>query len=339
MKHVGAMAKMQGIAPGKIMKDMANNTGEMARAGSRGAEAFGKSAIEIHKMGMEMQTASKIADGLLDFESSINAQNEASVLLGKEINLDKARELALNNDIEGMSREILKNIGSSAEFGKMNRLQQDALAKSVGMTVEELAKTLDAQEESNKYFGEGAGIGMNALGYLTEYGSKAAGFFKENGLLILSTLQFMSQFNILTKAGNVLLAIKNIGGSSCVRICKSCTRVYVCIMGSNWHGHCSDVGFSRSVSFGRSNHDEWCRSRSYSSRCCSNAYHSSSFVCFRKSNSRDCKRIRIICSITITVSTNGSTISCYCRFTSSNGIWSDGTRISFIHSISRSNVT
>ncbi len=147
MEHTGHLAEMQGIAPGKIMKDMAANTGEMARAGAKGAEEFGKSVIELHKMGMEMQTASKIADGLLDFESSINAQNEASVLLGKEINLDKARELALNNDIEGMSKEILKNVGSSAEFGKMNRLEQDALAKSVGMTVEELTKSFRFGEQ------------------------------------------------------------------------------------------------------------------------------------------------------------------------------------------------
>jgi hypothetical protein len=209
MEHTGHLAEMQGIAPGKIMKDMAANTGEMARAGAKGAEEFGKSVVELHKMGVELQTASKIADGLLDFESSINAQNEASVLLGREINLDKAREMALNNDIAGMSKEILKNVGSSAEFGKMNRLEQDALAKSVGMTVEELTKSLDAQEESNKYFGEGASIGMNALGYLTEYGSKAAGFFKENGLLILSSLQFMSQFGLLQKLSNGLTAAGN----------------------------------------------------------------------------------------------------------------------------------
>ena len=209
MEMTGHLAEMQGIAPGKIMKDMAKNTGEMARAGSKGAEEFGKSVIELHKMGVEMSTASKIADGLLDFESSITDQMEASVLLGKEINLDKARELALNNDIEGMSKEILKNIGSSAEFGKMNRLEQDALAKSVGMTVEELAQSLDAQEESNKYFGEGAGLAMNAMGHLVEYGSKAGGFFKENGLLLLASIQFLSMGNGLQMIGNGLQMAKN----------------------------------------------------------------------------------------------------------------------------------
>ena len=201
MEMTGHLAEMQGIAPGKIMKDMAKNTGEMARAGNKGAEEFGKSVVALHKMGMEMSTASKVADGLLDFESSITAQMEASALLGKEINLDKAREAALNNDMVGMTAEIAKNIGGSAEFGRMNRLQQDALAKSVGMSVEELTKQMDAQEESNKYFGEGASLAENAMGKMLEYGSGAAGFFKENGLLLLASLQFAQTLNLTKLKG------------------------------------------------------------------------------------------------------------------------------------------
>ena len=209
MEHVGHMAEMEGIAPGKIMKDMAANTGEMARAGSKGAEAFGKSVINLHKMGVEVATASKMADSLLDFESSINAQMEASVLLGRDINLDKARELALNNDIEGATAEVLKNVGGAAEFNKLNRIQQDALAKSLGMSVEEMAKYIDAQEEQEKYHGKAAGFWKNVLGYGMEYGSKIGGFLKEHGLLLISALNLMSTTNILTKAGNVLLVIKN----------------------------------------------------------------------------------------------------------------------------------
>jgi len=204
MEHVGAMAKMQGIAPGKIMKDMAKNSGAMALYSKGGAEAFGKSAIALHKMGVEIATAAKMADGLLDFENSINKQMEASVLLGKEINLDKARELALNGDLEGSTAEVLKNIGGSAEFDKMNVLQKKALAEAAGMTVEELAKSIDAQEEQNKYFGEGSSLAMNAMGYMMQYGGAAVGFFKENGMLLMTSIQFMSQFGILQKLQNGL---------------------------------------------------------------------------------------------------------------------------------------
>jgi len=168
MEHVGHMAEMEGIAPGKIMKDMSANTAEMARAGGKGAEAFGKSVINLHKMGVEMTTASKMADSLLDFESSINNQMEASMLLGRDINLDKARELALNNKLDEATAEVMKNVGGAAEFNKMNRLQQDALAKSLGMSVEEMAKYIDAQEEQEKYHGKAAGFWMNVTGYAME---------------------------------------------------------------------------------------------------------------------------------------------------------------------------
>jgi hypothetical protein len=42
------------------------------------------------------------------------------------------------------------------EFGKMNRIQQDAIAKSVGMSREDLAKTLYVQEQLKGVSGEQA---------------------------------------------------------------------------------------------------------------------------------------------------------------------------------------
>ena len=201
MEHVGHMAELQGIAPGKIMKDMAANTQTMALFSKGGAEGFGKAAIELHKMGVEIGTASKMAEGLLDFEGSVNKQMEASVLLGREINLDKARELALNGDLEGSTKEVLKNIGGAAEFDKMNVVQKQALAAATGMTVEELQKTIDAQEESNKYFGEGASLMDNIAGKAMEYGAGVGGFLKENGQLMLSTLTFLQTQNFTKLKG------------------------------------------------------------------------------------------------------------------------------------------
>ena len=83
-----------------------------------------------------------IADSLLDFEGGIAKEMEAELLLGKNLNLEKARQAALDNDFETVATEIAKQAGSSAEFGEMNRIQQEALAKAVGMNREELASTL-----------------------------------------------------------------------------------------------------------------------------------------------------------------------------------------------------
>ena len=208
MEHTAHLAEAEGIAGSKVFNDMAKNSGAMALYGKGGAEAFGKSAIELHKMGVEIGTAAKMADGLLNFEDSINKQMEASVLLGKEINLDKARELALNGKLEGATKEVLKNVGSAAEFDKMNVLQKKALAEAAGMTVEELAKSIDAQEEHNKYFGEGAGIMANMTGYVMEYGGAAMGFLKENAMLLMAGLQLLGNENAMKFLGTVYDKIK-----------------------------------------------------------------------------------------------------------------------------------
>lgn len=208
MKLTGELAKQQGIAPGKIMKDIAKNTEAMALYGSKGAKEFGKTAIELHKMGIEIGTASKMASGLLDFENSINKQMEASVLLGREINFDKARELALAGDLAGAAKEVVAQAGGEAEWGRMNVLQKQKLAEAAGMTVEEMQKQIDAQKEHNKYFGEESSLMDNILGNLMSYGGKAVDFFKENGMLLMTTMQFLSNTNALQMVGN---GIKKIG--------------------------------------------------------------------------------------------------------------------------------
>ena len=68
------------------------------------------------------------------------------ILIGvilKDLNLEQARLLALNGDIAGAAAEVAKQVGSSADFGKMNVIQQEAIAKSVGMSRDELAQSFN----------------------------------------------------------------------------------------------------------------------------------------------------------------------------------------------------
>lgn len=105
-------------------------------------------------LGMEMSQIEGIMDKMLDFESSIENELSAELLVGKNINLETARWAALNNDVAGAAKAISEQIGGSAEFTKMNRIQQDAFAKSVGMSREELAKTMFVQDQIKGLSGE-----------------------------------------------------------------------------------------------------------------------------------------------------------------------------------------
>ena len=100
-------------------------------------------------LGLTLNDVSGIADNLLQFESSITAELEAELLTGKDLNLEKARQLALNDDLAGLAKELQAQEISALEYSKMNRLTKEATAKAVGMTTEQLSKTLYQQELNN----------------------------------------------------------------------------------------------------------------------------------------------------------------------------------------------
>jgi hypothetical protein len=108
--------------------------------------ALAEAVVKTKQFGLNLEQAEKISQGLLSFESSINAELEAEMLTGKALNLEKARYLALTGDAAGAAAEIAKQVGSAAEFGKMNVIQQEAIAKAAGLSRDELAKSLIDKE-------------------------------------------------------------------------------------------------------------------------------------------------------------------------------------------------
>jgi len=113
-------------------------------------EKLTKSLLVTKALGMDLAKVDQIAGNLLDFESSIQNQLEAQLLTGKNINLSKAQQLALDGDTAGVAMELTKQFGSAQEFLDMNRIQQEAIAKAVGMSREDLADTLKNQEMLTK---------------------------------------------------------------------------------------------------------------------------------------------------------------------------------------------
>ena len=117
-------------------------------------EKLAAAAYKAKQFGMELSKLEGISQNLLNFEDSISAELEAELLTGKDINLEKARQAALNGDLATVAEEIAKQVGTAAEFTKMNVIQQEALAKSVGMTRDDLAKSLMDREAMEKLAGE-----------------------------------------------------------------------------------------------------------------------------------------------------------------------------------------
>ncbi len=149
MESVAALAKANNVAPGDILNDIASDSDLFAGFAKDGGKNLGMAAITAKKLGLEMATVSKITDSLLNFEESVNAQMEAQMLTGRNINTDKARELALAGDLDGMQREITSQIGTAADFEAMNVVQRRALADAFGVSVGELGKMITNQDKLN----------------------------------------------------------------------------------------------------------------------------------------------------------------------------------------------
>ena len=130
---------------------------EVGKAGAYGLAQFQGSVTALTEgvaqakaLGLSLDQVNSIAGKLLDFESSINAELQAELLLGKDINLEKARLAALNNDQVTLMEEINREMGDFNDFSNMNRIQQEAMADAVGMTVDGLSEALLKQQYAGK---------------------------------------------------------------------------------------------------------------------------------------------------------------------------------------------
>jgi hypothetical protein len=100
---------------------------------------------------MTLEQTKNISKQLLNFEDSIAAELEAELLTGIDLNLEKARYLALQGDSAGAAQELMKNLGPNGllKFQKMNVIQQESIARALGMGVDELADSLVKEKQLN----------------------------------------------------------------------------------------------------------------------------------------------------------------------------------------------
>ena len=101
-------------------------------------EKLAEAAVQAAKLGTSIKEAGKVADGLLDFESSITKELEASAILGTNINLSQARGLAAQGKVLEAQQAVNDEVAKLGDLTKLNKWQQDALTEATGMEFESL---------------------------------------------------------------------------------------------------------------------------------------------------------------------------------------------------------
>ena len=114
-----------------------------------------EAVAQAKSLGTELSKIEGVQGTLLDFQSSIAAELKAEAILNKEINLEKARLAAFNNDIVTLNKEIVDQLGTAAEFGNYSFIQQKALADVYGKSRDEIAEILKTQESINSQIDTG----------------------------------------------------------------------------------------------------------------------------------------------------------------------------------------
>ena len=98
-------------------------------------------------LGTTLQGVEQISKSLLDFESSIQAELEAELLLGKDINLERARAAALQGDLATVAEEVMENQSIMEAFNTKNVIAQEKAAAALGMSREDLANMVLEQQK------------------------------------------------------------------------------------------------------------------------------------------------------------------------------------------------
>jgi hypothetical protein len=132
-----------------VLEDVAKTSNEIAITFGGNPEKIAEAATEARKLGLNLDQVNKIADSLLEFESSISSELEAELLTGKELNLERARFYALTNDINNLTKEIGENQEIIDTFASGNRIEQQAIAKAMGLSREEISKMIFQQQIQN----------------------------------------------------------------------------------------------------------------------------------------------------------------------------------------------
>jgi hypothetical protein len=162
---VSALNKQNGVAISAkaVLNDISTASKSIVVSLGMSPEILAEAATQARALGLSLSQVDAIAGSILDFESSIEKELSFELLTGKQINLEKARELALNNDLVGLTEELKNNAEITEAFATGNRIQQDAAAAAIGLSRDDLADMVYQQELLN----------LGAEGFTAEYGEQA----------------------------------------------------------------------------------------------------------------------------------------------------------------------
>lgn len=187
-----------------ILEDIGNLSAGILIKFQGNPKALGEAVVQAKKLGLSLEQVDKVGESLLNWESSIENELKAELLTGRELNLERARSAALFGDQASLMAEISAQVGTQADFTKLNVLAQKSLAEAFGLNRDEMADMLLQQEMINSNIKGADELTAAQRAKFKEQGGDLGEFIKKQGMQVSLQEKFA---NSMDKLKQTLIAI------------------------------------------------------------------------------------------------------------------------------------
>ena len=208
------------VAPAVVLQDIASSSAIVAKFTKGSADNLAEAAVQARQFGLTLGDIAQSARGVLNFQQSLQNELTASVLIGKSINLQRARDLALSKKLVEFQKELKRQLDGT-NFETLDPISQEAVAEAVGLSVDQVAKLTRGTRSlkgvvSNFNFSDIVGqeaIGqfsqlLNAFGGLTKALINSVGPALTD--ILVKFTSFLGNEEKVKNLGNSMLTVANV---------------------------------------------------------------------------------------------------------------------------------
>lgn len=163
-ENVTKMANKMGQDAGPAMDYLAANQLELNGMSEEQILLKAKEALEMKKMGVDMQKMVDLASEQLDIESSLKNEMKLRAMTGKDISMDELRAAQASGDafaVAQAQKKLVDQLGGSLEG---NLQVQRMISDATGMSKEEMLNLRNASMEQATAMADGSGEAENQAG-------------------------------------------------------------------------------------------------------------------------------------------------------------------------------
>jgi hypothetical protein len=134
----------------QILEEVGKVSGQLLANFQGNPAAIAAAVTQTKLLGTTLEQTKKQSESLLDFQSSIENELKAEVITGQQLNLERARALALSGDQAGVAKELANQNMNFNKFSQMNVLAQKDFAQALGLSADQLSDQLLKQQYIGK---------------------------------------------------------------------------------------------------------------------------------------------------------------------------------------------